>query len=159
MSYWTVVQLVPQRDRLALHCLGLAGFEVYQPRLREVRRQRETVSALFPSYAFVVIELQWHAARWCPGVVRLVMDGLQPAKVPEAVIEEIRGRERNGAVELPKRRLQYGDRIKILAGPFRGHLAMYAGMSGSERVAVLLQILGGQQRATLARRDVEVIMS
>jgi transcriptional antiterminator RfaH len=159
MVYWTVAQLVPKRDRLALHCLGLAGFEVYQPRLREVRRQRETVSALFPGYAFVAIELQWHAARWCPGVVRLVMDGLQPAKVPEAVIEEIRGRERNGVVELPKRRLQYGDRIKILAGPFRGHLAMYAGMSGSERVAVLLQILGGQQRATLARRDVEVIMS
>jgi transcriptional antiterminator RfaH len=107
----------------------------------------------------VRITLQWHAARWCPGVVRLVMDGLQPAKVPDAVIEEIRGRERNGAVELPKRRLQYGDRVKILAGPFRGHLAMYAGLSGPERVAVLLQILGGQQRATLAQRDVEAIMS
>jgi transcriptional antiterminator RfaH len=123
-----------------------------------VRRARETVSALFPGYAFVVIELQWLAARWCPGVVRLVMDGLQPAKVPGAVIEEIRGRERNGAVELPKRRLQYGDRVKILAGPFRGHLAMYAGMSGSERVAVLLQ-LGGPQRVTLTQRDIEAIIS
>jgi transcription antitermination factor NusG len=64
----------------------------------------------------------------------------------------------NGTVEIPKRRLQYGDRVKILAGPFRGHLAMYAGMSGSERVAVLLQILGSQQRATLAQRDVEAII-
>jgi transcriptional antiterminator RfaH len=159
MSYWTVAQLVPKRDRLALHCLGLAGFEVYQPRLREYRRGRPKESALFPAYAFVIIELQWLAARWCPGVVRLVMDGLQPAKVPDAVIEEIRGRERNGAVELPKRRLQYGDRVKILAGPFRGHLAIYAGMSTHERVAVLLQLLGGQQRATLAQQDVEAIMS
>jgi transcriptional antiterminator RfaH len=111
------------------------------------------------SLVFVAIELQWHAARWCPGVIRLVMDGLQPAKVPDAVIEEIRGRERNGAVELPKRALRYGDRVRILAGPFRGHLAIYASMSGPERVAVLLQILGGQQRATLAQRDVEAIIS
>jgi transcriptional antiterminator RfaH len=124
MAYWTVAQLQPQRDRLALHCLGLAGFETYQPRLREYRRERQTVSALFPGYAFVAIELQWHAARWCPGVVRLVMDGLQPARVPDDVIEEIRGRERNGAVELPKRVVRYGDRVKILSGPFRGHLAI-----------------------------------
>jgi hypothetical protein len=70
------------------------------------------------------------AARWCPGVVRLVMDGLQPARVPDAVIEGIRGRERNGAVELPRRLLKSGDRVRLLAGPFQGHLAIYAGIPG-----------------------------
>jgi transcription antitermination factor NusG len=60
---------------------------------------------------------------------------------------------------LPKRRLHYGDRVKILAGPFKGHLAIYAGMSPRERVAVLLQILGGPQRVTLAERDVEAVTS
>jgi transcriptional antiterminator RfaH len=163
MSYWTAVQLQPRRERLALHMLVQESFTVYAPKLRERRtirgRRADSEAPLFPGYAFVLIRLQWHAARWCPGVVRLVMDGLQPARVPDAVIEEIRGRERNGAVELPKRRLQYGDHVKVLAGPFRGHLAIYAGMSGSERVAVLLQILGGQQRATLAQRDVEAVMS
>jgi transcriptional antiterminator RfaH len=157
MAYWAVAQLQPQRERFALNMLARADFQVYAPRLREWRGQRQRELALFPGYAFVLVQLQWYAARWCPGVVRLVMDGLQPAKVPDAVIEEIRGRERNGAVELPKRRLQYGDRVKILAGPFRGHLAMYAGMSGPERVTVLLQILGGQQRVTLARRDIEAV--
>jgi transcriptional antiterminator RfaH len=163
VAYWTVAQLQPNRTALALQRLAHEGFTVYAPKLRErraIRGRREGSEVpLFPGYAFVAIELQWHAARWCPGVVRLVMDGLQPAKVPDAVIEEIRGRERNGAVELPKRRLQYGDRVKILAGPCRGQLAVYAGLSGPERVAVLLQILGGQQRATLAQRDVEAIMS
>jgi transcriptional antiterminator RfaH len=138
------------------------GFTVYAPKLRERRtirgRREDSEVPLFPGYAFVAIELQWHAARWCPGVIRLVMDGLRPAKVSDAVIEEIRSRERNGAVELPKRRLQYGDRVKILAGPFRGHLAMYAGMSTHERVAVLLQILGGQQRVTIAEEDIEGTM-
>jgi transcriptional antiterminator RfaH len=163
VPYWAACRLQPRHEAYALHCLGVAGYTAYFPRVRERRvvrgRKIETRPPLFPGYAFVAIELQWHSARWCPGVARLVMDGLQPAKVPDAVIEEIRGRERNGAVELPSRRLQYGDRVRILAGPFRGHLAIYAGMSTRERVAVLLQILGGPQRVTLAQRDVEAIMS
>jgi transcriptional antiterminator RfaH len=102
MAFWAVAQLQPQRQALALHLLEQKQFPVYAPRLRErrtVRGRREDIEApLFPGYAFVAIELQWHAARWCPGVIRLVMDGLQPARVPDAVIEEIHGRERNGAV-------------------------------------------------------------
>jgi hypothetical protein len=105
MSYWTAAQLQPNRERLALHMLTQERFTVYAPRLRErrtIRGRREGSEVpLFPGYCFVSIALQWHAARWCPGVVRLVMDGLQPAKVPDAVIEEIRGRERNGAIEPP----------------------------------------------------------
>ena len=73
----------------------------------------------------MLVRLQWHRARWCPGVVRLIMDGIQPAKVPDAVIEEIRGRECKGAIELPRRLLKPGDRVRLLAGPFQGRLAIY----------------------------------
>jgi transcription antitermination factor NusG len=86
-----------------------------------------------------------------------VMDGLCPARVPDIVIEEIRSRERNGAIELPRRQLKAGDRVRILAGPFRGHLAVYAGMSGRARVEVLLGILGTATRVTLSTRDVEAL--
>jgi transcriptional antiterminator RfaH len=152
MAYWAVAQLQPQRQAFALSMLARADFQVYAPRLREWRampsggplRQREL--PLFPGYAFLLIQLQWHAARWCPGVTRLVMDGLHPARVPDTVIEEIRAHECNGVIELPRRLLKPGDRVRLLTGPFQGHLAIYAGMSGSERVAVLLQILGGAQR-------------
>jgi len=163
MAYWAVAQLQPQRQAFALSMLARADFQVYAPRLREWRampsggplRQREL--PLFPGYAFLLIQLQWHAARWCPGVTRLVMDGLHPARVPDTVTEEIRAHECNGVIELPRRLLKPGDRVRLLTGPFQGHLAIYAGMSGSERVAVLLQILGGQQRVTLARRDIEAV--
>jgi transcriptional antiterminator RfaH len=163
MAYWTAAQLEPNRERIALHLLTQERFVVYAPRLRMhhiVRGRREDREApLFPGYCFVWIELQWHRARWCPGIRRLVMDGLQPAKVPDVVIEEIRGRERNGAIELSKRGLQPGDRVRLLAGPFQGHLAIYAGMSGLERVVVLLRLLGGQHRVTLARGNIESIES
>ena len=68
MSYWACAQLEANRERLAVHCLGLAGYPVYLPRIRLKRLlpKREIVAQaapLFPGYAFVLIELQWHAAR------------------------------------------------------------------------------------------------
>jgi transcriptional antiterminator RfaH len=103
----------------------------------------------------VEIALQWSRARWCPGVRRLVMDGIQPAKVPDEVIEVIKSRERKGAVEFSRNGFKFGDKVRLLAGPFSGHCAIYAGMSGLERVAVLLHLLGSERRITLAQRDIE----
>jgi transcriptional antiterminator RfaH len=162
VAYWTAAQLEPKRERIALHLLARENFTVYAPRLRErriVRGRREDREApLFPGYCFVWIELQWHAARWCPGIRRLVMDGLQPARVSDVVIEEIRSRERNGAIELPNLRgFRRGDPVKILHGPFSNHLAIYAGMKPRERVEVLFRLLGGEQRVILARQDIEAI--
>ena len=162
-GFWAVAQLHPQREAFALSMLARADFQVYAPRLREWRampsggplRQREL--PLFPGYTFLLIQLQWHAARWCPGVIRLVMDGIHPARVPDTVIEEIRARECNGVIELPRRQLKAGDRVRILAGPFCGQVAIYAGMSGLERVTVLLQILGSSVRVKLARNNIEAL--
>jgi transcriptional antiterminator RfaH len=162
MPYWACARLEPRREALAAHFLGLAGFSVYTPRLREHRvlrgRRIEVNPPLFPGYCFVAIVLQWHAARWCPGVIRLVMDGAAPARVPDAVIEEIRSRERGGLVELPKPPLaRLGDRVRVTAGPFAGHVGLYAGMKPRDRVEVLLRILGGAQRVTLAASTVEAV--
>src|SRR6516165_6901122 len=83
--YWTCARLEPHRERLALHCLGLAGYVTYLPRLRERRlshgRRIEVRPPLFPGYCFFVVEAQWHAARWSVGVLRLIMNGIQPARV------------------------------------------------------------------------------
>jgi transcription antitermination factor NusG len=160
MAFWACAQLRPQRERLALYCLALAGYATYRPLLRQHRvsrgRRIDTTPALFPGYAFVLIELQWHAARWAPGVVRIVLDGAAPAHVPDTVIAEIRSRERGGLVELPAR-FKRGDPVRILRGPFQGRLAIYAGMKPRERIEILLGLLGGQHRVVMAQGDVEAI--
>jgi transcriptional antiterminator RfaH len=161
MSYWSCVQLEPNRERLALHCLSVVnGFEVYSPRIRikASRPRREDVTRpLFPGYAFALIVLQWHAARWSPGVVRIVLDGATPARVPNRVIAELRARECGGVVQLPEAPgMKAGDRVRVLGGPFQGHLGLYAGMKPHARVEVLLALLGGQQRVTLPRSSIEL---
>ena len=162
MTYWCAARLLPNRERLALHCLGLAGFEAYLPRLRVARvshgRKIEIRPPLFPGYCFLLVTLQWHGARWSPGVAGLIMDGLSPARVSDSVIAEIRSRERGGLIDLPRPSgLRPGERVRILRGPFSGHLALYAGMTSRERVAILLMLLGGQRRIDLPKGDVEAV--
>jgi hypothetical protein len=92
------------------------------------------------------------------GCDRLIMDGLLPARVPDAVISEIRSRERGGFVELPKvHGLKPGMRVKVLQGPLQDHIGLLAALRPHERVLVLLQLLSGQQRVELARNAVEVV--
>ena len=156
-------QLESNRTRLALHCLNkVAGYEIDNPQLREQRRRYGRkimgVSQLFPAYVFVLIVSGWWDARWSPGVIRLVMDGEVPARVPDAVISEIRGRERNGLVELPKPRgLLPGQRVRVISGPLSERIGMLALLRPHERVLVLLQLLGGQQRVELARSAIQAI--
>jgi transcription antitermination factor NusG len=159
MSFWSVARI--QREALALHCLGLAGYQTYLPRLRTYRmvhgRKIELRPALFPNYLFVAIASQWYSAHWCPGVFGLIMDGTVPARVPDAAIDEIRKREIGGLIELARRGAKRGDRLRILHGPFQGHLAIYHDSKPRDRIEVLLQLLGSTQRATLASIDVELV--
>jgi transcriptional antiterminator RfaH len=160
MSYSACAQLENNREKLALHCLGLAGYQTYLPRIRarcltQTRKVVTQASPLFPGYAFVLIELQWHAARWSPGVLRLVLDGDRPAKVPDKVIAELGGCERNGLVELPlPPDFEHGDTVRITRGVFIGQLALFEGQRPRERVAVLLQLLG---RVELPKDDIAAV--
>jgi transcriptional antiterminator RfaH len=160
--YWCCAQVEYRRERLASYCLGLAGYEIYEPRLREQVRGRTgrkivRTPPLFPGYLFLWVVRGWWDARWSPGVVRLIMDGLVPARVPERIITEIRSRERAGLIELLKLRLAPGTRVKVLQGPLQDQIGLLAALRPHERVLVLLQLLGGQQRVELARGSIEVI--
>jgi len=159
MAYWCCGQTEPQREAAATHFLGLAGYEVYCPRLRLVRPRRggrkvESHPPLFPSYLFIMITTGWWNARWCPGIVKLLTAGDAPMPVSDSLINEIKSRERNGLVMLPKRE---AFQVRITAGAFAGHLGLYQGMRARDRILVLLALLGGQSRVELDKDAVEAV--
>ena len=161
-SYWAAAQLDARHIRLALHCLQLAGFETYAPRLRQRRvsrgRKIERRPLLFVTYVFVAIVDHWWAAHRTPGVIRLVLDGDRPARVPEAIIADLKRREHNGLIELTKQpRFRPGDPVRVTKGAFAGHLALYADQAPHERVGVLLGLLGSRVRVELPEAGIEAV--
>ena len=121
MGYWCCAQLDQRRERLALYCLDLAGYETYVPRIRGPRR---TTAPLFPSYVFVHIKLQWWQARWAVGVRRLIQNGSsEPTHVPDQVIETLRSREgHDGLITLPaplRPAISSGQAIRCASPPDR----------------------------------------
>jgi transcription antitermination factor NusG len=140
------------RERVAERFLAMAGYQTYCPRIKE----RGAVRVLFPGYLFVTAAAGWYTARWTVGVVGLIgLEGCEPSRVGDVVIDAIRKRERNGLVVLPPPPgLRHGDRVRITRGVFAGHLAVFDGMRPHERVAVLLQLLGRVGHVELAKADI-----
>jgi transcription antitermination factor NusG len=143
-----------QREDLVKHHLDREGFEVYIPKIKAEKR----VAPLFPGYLMVRVVVRWYPIRWCPGVLRLLMNGDKPAKLADAIVDEIKGREVRGFVKLPKPpTLQEGQQVRVLTGMFAGKTAIYQGMSGSQRERVLLDLLGQSVAVTMPIGSVEPI--
>ena len=82
----------------------------------------------------------------------------RPCQGAGCLLDEIRSRERNGLIELPKPpSFRPSDRIQITRGALQGHIGFYAGTRVGERIEILLGLLGGQQRAVLAKSDITTV--
>jgi len=151
MSYWAVAQTEPQREHIARVFLMRHGYETYAPRVKIQGR----VARLFPTYIFIRIVDRWYPARWSIGIQRILMAGEVPAKVPERVLKDLRERDSGGFVKLPPaNRLRIGAKMRVLRGPFAGHIGLHDGMSGADRQRVLLELLGQHVSVEMPARDI-----
>lgn len=84
--------------------------------------------------------------------MQLVCMGDEPAPVPEAVIAALRAREdESGLIRLPtKPRFAPGDKVRLIEGSFADCLGLFEEMRDSERLSVLLDLLGRKVRVLLS---------
>jgi transcriptional antiterminator RfaH len=157
MAFWGVAQTENQRERTAKTFLEKDGFETYLPlTLSGDIRQRRV--PLFPSYLFIWIEERFSSIDWTVGVQCLLKWGDVPARVPDIEIRKLRRQQRDGIIRLPRRELELGDPFRILHGPFAGLDGLFDGMSGRDRVWLLLSILGAQRRTEFLKKHVRVLL-
>ena len=152
---WYVVQSQPNAEIKAVAHLNRQGFETYLPRYLKRRRHArrvEVVSApLFPRYLFVGIDLEaqrWRSIFSTVGVSRLVCNGEVPMAVASQVVEALQARhDPGGYVKLDQRpAFLPGDKIRVVDGAFADCLGLYEGLKDSDRVAILLDLLGRKVR-------------
>ena len=159
---WYVVFTRPNGEELAAQHLKRQGFSTYLPRRltmrRHARKQERVIRPLFPRYLFVGLDLgaqRWRSVHSTVGVSRLVCRGDVPAPVPEGVVEKlIEQQDEHGCVPLAAR-FRSGDRVRILGGAFSDLVGLYEEMSDTQRVSLLLELLGRQVRVAVAAEYLE----
>ena len=161
---WYVVQTRPHAEARAAQNLERQGFATYLPRYRKRRRHArriETVAApLFPRYLFVAADLasqRWRAIHSTFGVSQLLCHGEAPVPVMEAILRELWCRQDDaGYVRLDSAaRFSPGDKVRISDGVFSACLGLFEGMTDSQRVAILLDLLGRKVKVVLDAELVE----
>jgi len=154
---WYLVRTKLRKETVVEKRITDLGLEVFLPWLRSRRRigsrYQWVVSPLFPGYLFCRLDLflSGKAVRYAPGVKDFVKFGSRIAEVGEDVVKEIRDRCPEGVAEIKPRPYRAGEPVMIREGPFAGLEAIFEReMAGSERIAVLLELLGRQTRLVLA---------
>ena len=154
---WYVVRTKLRKETVVEKRIADLGLEVFLPWLRSRRRvgtrYQWVVSPLFPGYIFCRLDLflSGKAVRYAPGVKDFVKFGSRIAEVGEDVVKEIRDRCPQGVAEIKPRPYRLGEPVMIREGPFAGLEAVFEReMVGSERIAILLELLGRQTRLVLS---------
>lgn len=151
---WYALRSKPRKEEVVWRQLRMHGFDSFYPRLRvhPVNPRSRKVLPYFPGYLFVNADLDEVGTslfQWMPHSIGLVSFGGEPAKVPDSLIVAVQKRVEEIAAaggELFEG-LKPGDIVRISDGPFRGYEAIFdARVPGSERVRVLLELLGNQRR-------------
>lgn len=160
---WYAVQCLAHREIAASAHLQNQQYQVFFPRRRKIRRharKTETVlTAFFPGYLFVSLDLsrdRWRSVNGTYGVASLVMRGDRPAPVPAGVVESLQDSCDEISVIQWQPDLKPGQAIRIVAGPFGDMVGELERLDGAGRVRVLLQIMGGRVPAVLPK---EIVVS
>ncbi|MBX9804131.1 MAG: transcriptional activator RfaH [Alphaproteobacteria bacterium] len=165
MITWFVAHTHALKECVAKQHLLDQGYEVYLPRFKKIRRHarkvEEVLSPLFPRYIFLGIDLEnasWRSVNGTRGVSYLLMtQDSVPARIPSRIIEELRSQEIDDGI-LPVASLSTfvrGERVRIMEGAFKDHVATYEVLDDKSRVHLLLTFMGREMQMTLPTYAVE----
>lgn len=157
---WYVVLCKPRQEAIAYENLLRQGFEVYLPRMLVRQRRKggwvDAIQVLFPRYLFVRADRfrqSTASIRSTRGAVSLVRFGIEPAVVPDHVIESIMARE-DAATGLHVHvlpEMHVGDKVRLLDGHFSGLEGVFERSDGVERAILLIEVLGKASRVHVSR--------
>ncbi len=161
---WYAIQTKANREKEVEKRLTDLHLEVFLPWMRTRRRigsrHQWVLVPLFPGYIFCRLDMvvSGKSARYSPGVKDFLTFGNRIAEVGSEIIETLRDRCPDGVAQIQSISAKPGDLVRINEGPFSGLEAVFERtLKGSERVAVLLDILGRQTRLELPSETIAKI--
>jgi transcriptional antiterminator RfaH len=151
-SRWICVRALPKKEFLAVQNLKIQSYRPFLPivskTIRHARKTTTVKAPLFPGYLFVRMNLsveQWRPITGTLGVSQLIMQDGRPKPVPRGVVESLlQAMDEHGCTDF-RQKVSVGDEVRLLSGPFFNFVGRLERMGPRGRVAVLLDVLGGQR--------------
>lgn len=161
---WYLIYTKPREEEVAKINLERQGYTVYLPlayqHRRRLYRREQIIAPLFPRYLF--IELAQYIDNWSPirstlGVSSLVRFGMEPAVVPEELVNLLKVRVGpEGVIDLTATAgFKPGSRVRIAEGGMTGYEGIFLASSSHDRVVILLDIVGKQVRVQVDAAHLE----
>jgi len=165
MRQWYVVHCRVNSEQRAAVNLRRQDYEVWLPMYRKTRRHARRVETvlrpLFPRYLFVRLDLSsqpWRPILSTFGVHTIVADGDGPLAIGDDIIAALRARADSGGVfEIARSALKPGDQVRVQGGPMADLEGIFQVELDSDRVLILLKLMGREVRVSVAGGDVEPI--
>jgi transcription termination/antitermination protein NusG len=164
--HWYVLHTRSRHESVVCDGLVKKSMEVFLPKIkvRSTRRDRKAMIhiPLFPGYLFIKTDLHPHShieVVKTAGAVRLIGSRQGPVPVPDETIESLKIMV---ASELPigtGSRLQQGDRVMVVQGPFAGVAGTFVRYRGQGRVLVNIEALGQYAGVDVDEDDIETLPS
>ena len=157
MKHWYLVKTKSKQEDIAILNLENQNFHVYCPYALISNKN----VALFPGYLFIQLDKDtqdWSPIRSTKGVLHFVRFGLNYAKIPNNIIELIKTNQVSTAEKLKNiNKFKSGDKVQIMDGVFKSCIAIFKAYRPDERVILLMNLLGRQQKLTIKQESLNAL--
>ena len=161
---WFILQFKANSHLQAAQNLNQQGFETFLPSYnltsRKTSRFISTTKPLFPGYMVVrfdKIKSDWHKINYTHGVSRLITFNSIVKSVPTIVIDNLMIRYDSSGVLLPLNKLEKGNQVKILNGPFTSFIATIETYDTDQRIWVLMDLMGRQTKLQTSADSLQLV--
>ncbi len=157
MKWYLVFTKLNEEEKVVRQFTG-ANIENLFPKIKKQRMRMKRVIAvtepLFPRYVFTRIDLEekFRTIKYTRGVVGFVDFGLGPVAVDQAIVDDIRARDKNGYIDITHshRRYRKNELLRVKRGLFKDMDVIFDGyLSGEERVSLLLNSINSNIRLNM----------
>ena len=146
---WFILQFKSNSYHQAAKNLNRQGFETFLPlhdtTSRKLSRFITTSKPLFPGYMFIRFdraESEWHKINSTYGVSRLITFNTTLKSIPTIFVNHLMNRYDLSGKLLPIKKLNKGDQVTVLTGPFANFIATVETYETDQRIWILMDLMG-----------------
>ena len=158
---WLTIQVKLRQESRAEENILHQGYEAFFPKLSIQPESHETIRILpmFPGYAFVKFNnnLEIRSLNSTLGMLKVISFDNKYPLLKNSLIEDISKVQEKSKYSPIKPSYLAGEKVLIMSGVLRNHIAQVISSDGRDRVEVLYKLLNNSHKVTINIKNIKKI--